>query len=125
MELLPACVLGTRQTTPSDWAAPTASELAGPLPWYKTVVGGADSTEEAPGALCVAGTGTDTVIIEQRGVFQFKTSASTSNTPAAVALREQARKQMVEVAVRRERLAILKVLGMSPTAVEAAKGPTS
>lgn len=91
VELLPSACLGSRQTCPTQWVSPTKSELAGALPWYKTIQGTADATEEAPGALCVAGAATDPFLLEIHGVFEFKGAVASANTPAAVALREELR----------------------------------
>jgi len=116
VELLPAAVLGSRQTVPTAWISPSKSELAGALPWYKTIQGSADPTEEAPAQLVVAGTTTEGYVLEVSGVFEFKGAVATANTPAAIKLREELRVlRLARVdAVERERL--LAVLGTTRTA---------
>jgi len=99
-ELLPVAVLGSRATHPTDWVRPSKAELAGPFPWYKTIVGTADSTEEFPGVLIVAGTGTEGYILEVQGIWEFKTAVSTSNTPENVMARRAAERAAAAVKLR-------------------------
>ncbi len=110
MELLPSAYLGQRQTTPTDWIRVSQSELAGPLPWYKSVNGTSDTTEEAPGYLVFAGGGTNTVTLELKAVVQFKTSVAPANTPAAIALLRQRRSLREAVASARARETVSRVL---------------
>jgi len=112
-EILASCVKGVGQTTPSSWVHVQRSELAGPLPWYKSVAGTSDPTEESPGTISIVGTGTETFNIEFKGVFEFKTSVATGNTPLAIRLRELVRKERIEQAQRNERAVLLKILGTS------------
>jgi len=112
-ELLPSTVLGSRATSPSAWVRVPKSELAGPIPWYKTITGTADATEEYPGQLIFVGTGTETITVETRGVFEFKGSVATANTPAALKLREELRELRQSRAHEAERLRLLSVLGRS------------
>jgi hypothetical protein len=109
-EILASCSKGVGQTTPSSWVRVSKSELAGPFPWYKSVAGTADPTEESPGTISIVGTGTETFIIEFKGVFEFKTSVATGNTPLAIRLRELVRKERIELAQRNERAVLLKIL---------------
>lgn len=91
-ELLPSVYSPSTQTIPSNWVHVPRVDLAGPLPWYKSIAGTADATEEAPGSLCIYATqaaGTNgTRYIELVGEFVFKTSVATANTPAAVMARK-------------------------------------
>jgi len=80
-ELLSSCFLAGETTVPTEWVECSGAEISGPLPWYKSVSGAADATEEAPGYFVVVGTGTETFNAEIRGILQFKTSISTANTP--------------------------------------------
>jgi hypothetical protein len=114
-ELLPSCVKGVGQTIPSNWVHPSRSELAGPFPWYKTVAGSADVTEEIPGALVIVGTGTEDYSVEFKGVFEFKTGVNSANTPLELKLRALVRRERVENMQRLEREAILKILSTAPT----------
>lgn len=113
-ELLPSCCMAADATVPSEWIRVPRTDLAGPLPWYKTIAGTADATEESPGNLIVAGNATDAYFLELRGVFEFKTSVSAGNTPLEVALRKQLREERTLAMIANERKSILKVLG-TPT----------
>jgi hypothetical protein len=88
-ELLPSTVIGGDATVPSSWVDIPKEDLAGPFPWYKTVPGGADPTEEQPGSIQIAGTGTDVFLIEMEGLFEFKTAVGTGNTPDEVVARQR------------------------------------
>jgi hypothetical protein len=105
--------MGGRQTNPTNWVSVPKSELAGPFPWYKTIPGGTDVTEELPGVIYVAGTTTDPYTMEVSGVFEFKSSIATNNTPAAVVLKQQLRDVRVRSALERRRAEMLAVLGGS------------
>ncbi len=109
-QLLPSVILTTTTTVPTEWCSVSPSELAGPFPWYKSVAGAADATEESPGYMCVAGTGSEVYFIEARGVFEFKTSVATANTPAELALMLAKRSQREAEARSRARQQLLRVL---------------
>lgn len=118
MELLPSIFLSGSEaagqmstTTPTTWVSVSRQDLAGPLPWYKTIPGTADATEEAPGVLSVVGTGTNTFNLEIRGVFEFKTAVSTANTPAEVTLRRLIREERRLDIANRAKLRMLGLLG--------------
>jgi len=117
VELIPSTYIAGNTTIPSSWVSVPQKDLAGPFPWYKTVAGGADPTEEAPGVICIGGTSTDAFSLEFEVTFEFKTSVATANTPVALQLRERVRSERImrEFAVERNRL--LKILGVSPTAL--------
>lgn len=124
-ELIYGTCLGGDQTTPTNWVKVPAKELAGPFPWYKTIPGTVDSTEEIPGAIYVAGTTTDPFLMELCGVFEFKSSIATNNTPAALALAREIRAARVRSAQERRRAEMLAVLGGSgATGVLATPAPT-
>lgn len=110
MELLPAVVLSSYVTVPTDWVRVPKTDLAGPLPWYKSIAGGADATEEAPGAIRIVGTSTDTFKIEVCGVFEFKTAVATGNTPVEVELRRKLRAVRLESELLLQRDRLLKVI---------------
>jgi len=114
-ELLPSAIIGIQATTPTNWVKPSKSELSGCFPWYKTIQGTADSTEESPGVLCYCGNSTDPVCVEIVGVFEFKGAVATANTPSALKLREELRAlRLARIdSVERERL--LSVLGKTST----------
>jgi hypothetical protein len=115
-EVLSSTIKGVGQTVYSEWVKVTRQELAGPFPWYKSIAGAADPTEESPGTLILRGTGTDTYTLEVRGVFEFKTSVSTANTPAALQLRKRVREERLANLVLAERDILMKILGGGVTA---------
>ncbi len=110
MELLPSVTLENGQIVPTEWVRVPAIDLSGPLPWYKTVAGGADVSEESPAVLAIAGTGTDPYVLEVRGVFEFKVACATANTPMAVNLRRLLREEKLLSVMSRERDILLKIL---------------
>lgn len=114
-ELLPSCIKGVGQTTPSNWVRVPRADLAGPFPWYKTVLGTADPTEESPGQFVCVGTGTEAFLVEFKGVFEFKTSVNNANTPLARELRARIREERIKVVRDSERAALLKVLSTPGT----------
>jgi len=116
-ELIPSTVLGATQTTPTKWVTVPKADLAGPLPWYKSINGSADVTEEAPGVISISGSGTDTVLAELFYTFEFKTAVAASNTPAAVNLLQSIRAERLLLAREREREVIKQVLGGDPVLV--------
>ncbi len=109
-ELLPSTPLGGRTTCPSDWVHVPKQDLAGPFPWYKSVPGTADPTEEAPGSIIVTGSTTDAFQLEIRGVIEFKTSVATANTPLELRELARIREERVRSAQARQRDVLLKVL---------------
>ncbi len=113
-ELIPACIMPTDQTVPSDWQTVPRCDLAGPLPWYKSIPGTADPTEEAPGYLVANGATTETVTIEMRGVFEFKTSVAPANTPAELALRARLRAERIASSKEAAQKRVLALLGCQP-----------
>jgi hypothetical protein len=125
MELLPSCHLSGSNTVPTEWVRVPKSDLAGPLPWYKSIAGSADATEEAPGAISVFSTGTtDAFSLEVRGVFEFKTAVAPANTPAAVALRDQVRtlRKMDQLLSEKQRLLAVLAAKEPSTGVRALPG---
>lgn len=110
-ELVPSTVKGVGQTVPSPWVNVPKSDLAGPFPWYKTVAGTADATEESPGAIYLVGTGTEAYILELKFTIEFKTAVSSLNTPLFLQLKEAVRKERVDRTRRAERDVLLKILG--------------
>ncbi len=114
-ELLPSTYYGSTYTKPSEWVNISTADLRGPFPWYKALNGTADTTEEAPGNLHFAGTGTDVVVIEVRGVIEFKTSVAPANTPMAAQLRVQARLERLEKEREQARRDLLRLLGSTTT----------
>ncbi len=92
LELLPSTLQETAYTVPSNWVHVEAKDLAGPLPWYKSVPGAADPTEEAPGIMALAGGTSDFPTVELVGVLEFKTPVAPVDTPVMRALRSEIRR---------------------------------
>lgn len=114
-ELLPSTVLGTAATVPSEWVRVSKEELAGPLPWYKTIPGTADATEESPGIVCLSGGASEALVLEMRGTFEFKTAVSALNTPMFANMRMRLREERARVTFASERDLLLKILGTVPS----------
>jgi len=122
-ELLNAVVLSDETTVPSEWCKPGQRELAGMFPWYKTVAGTADTNEEAPGAIYIAGSGAmDNFILEIRGVYEFKTAVATANTPLAIECHRKLREERRAAQLLKEKARITEALGASVP--QQAKTPT-
>jgi hypothetical protein len=114
-ELLPSVVMTRNQTVPTEWIKVSPGDLAGPLPWYKTIPGTADATEEAPGALVFFGSGVLPMTFEVRGLFQFKTSVATANTPDEEQLVVKLRRLRLLSAQEAERKRLLAALAPGRT----------
>jgi len=110
MELLPATLQSVNSTHPSDWVTVPTVDLSGTLPWYKAVAGAADTTEEIPGYICLAGTTTQTVVLELKGVFEFKTAVAAANSPEELRLRALIREVRINHIRDRERAKLLTAL---------------
>jgi len=88
-------VLG--MSIPSEWKRVPAGVLAGMHPWYKTVPGTPEASEEQQGVLCYfeSSGGQSAEYIEIRGVCEFRGAVAAGNTPLDRALatrrREKAR----------------------------------
>lgn len=115
MELLPAAFISNQATVPTEWIHVKKQELSGALPWYKSLIGTADATEEAPGVMSFVGSGTDVLYVEFRGIYEFKTSVSTGNTPQEAILRAKLREERILLHRDRERTKLLSALAV-PTA---------
>jgi hypothetical protein len=113
-ELLASVMKGSNSTVPTEWCRVRNSELSGAFPWYKTIPGTADPTEEAPGYMVLAGGTTGIYTLEMRGVFEFKDAVASGNTPAAVAMRQRIHQERVQLALDKERALLLKVLAQPP-----------
>lgn len=116
-ELIPSCILSGDTTVPTEWVTVPRKDLSGPLPWYKSIAGAADPIEESPGALIVAGAGSDVAGIEYKGVFEFKTSVGTGNTPLQRKLHAQLREEKLAAEISRSRELLLRMLQGVPATV--------
>jgi hypothetical protein len=121
VELIDSTVLGPRSTVPSQWVSVPRKQLAGPFPWYKTIHGTADPTEETPGAIYVAGTTTEPFVLEVVFVIEFKSSVATANTPSLVLLRSQLRELRLKAAADKRRDVLLKALSQASQTTPALK----
>lgn len=116
-ELIPSVLLGGQATVPSEWVSVSAQELSGPFPWYKTIPGAADPTEEAPGSIVVTSTTISAGFsLELRGEIVFKTAVAAANTPSAVRARELARTEKIRAAAAAERDILLRILSTTESA---------
>ncbi len=110
--LVPSVLQTAGQSIPTEWMSIPAKSLQGPFPWYKTVAGTADVTEEVVGTLCFAGGATDTLYYELRGEIEFKGALPTTSTPLALELRSKLREERRNALLERERKELLKVFSL-------------
>jgi hypothetical protein len=120
-ELLSSTAFGGDSTVPSSWVKPTKEELSGPLPWYKSIAGSADTTEEQPGQIIVAGNASEGFMLEIEGVVEFKVSVGTGNTPAQLQLLSELRRLRQREADEKARTEVIRSLA-SVAPVPIAKG---
>ena len=98
------------QTVPSEWIKVDPKELSGALPWYKSVRGSADVTEEAPGVLVFGGAGSAAIFMEVRALYEFKAPVAPANTPLTLELRSKLRQEIAREAAGRKRDELLRLL---------------
>ncbi len=129
MELLPSTYLGPSQQVPSKWVNVPRKDLAGPLSWYKTVLGTADATEESPGVLVVTHTTMVFWAVEAYITYEFKAAVAPGNTPAALAYQRAVaaeRKRALQEGQRARLLSVLAApLAAAPTLPPTAGGSSS
>lgn len=118
MEVVPCAYMASTTTDPSEWIHVPSEDLRGVFPWYKSIAGGADSTEEAPGQLSIySGNASGAYLIEIRGRIEFAGSVPPANTPEELALLRALRLKREKEVRERERAGLLSVLsGGSQTA---------
>jgi predicted enzyme related to lactoylglutathione lyase len=114
---------GSRATVPSAWCEVAPEDLKGAFPWYKSVQGTPDTSEEIVGYIYLAGSTTESISLEVRGVMEFKQSIAPANTPMEVELRARLRQERQAAAATREREVLLKAL--SPPSVRQGFFPPS
>lgn len=116
-ELIPSTHLNSGMSVPTQWVNVPKPDLRGPLEWYKTIPGTADPTEEAPGLLVYSMTGTGsvayTILIEVRGVFEFKTAVATGATPLMRELLSRLHEEKERVVREREKNQVLRTLAFA------------
>ncbi len=115
MECINSAYLSVRAIQPTGWVDVPPADLQGPFPWYKTVQGTPDTSEEIVGYVFLTGSGTNSVAVEFDGVMEFKEAIAPANTPAAVEARRKLRQEQLSMALRRERAAVLSLLTVGPT----------
>ncbi len=120
MEIVNSCYLSIRSTVPSQWVEVPPTDLRGPFPWYKTVQGTPDTSEEIVGYVFLTGSGTNSVLLEFEGDMQFKEGIAPANTPAAVELRRRLREEQAQRLVAKERANVLALISNSTLAPSAA-----
>lgn len=103
-EGLNSIVLSTGITTPSQWSRVPKGVLAGMHPWYKTIPGTPEASEELQGGIYAAASTTGS-ILEWEGVCEFRSAISAGNTPMERAL----------AARRREKARIMGLLALDTT----------
>lgn len=115
MEVIPSLYMGLNCTTSSGWKDVPKADLTGPLPWYKSLLGTADATEESPGlfvmvkqALAQCGPA-----VEIEGVYEFRAAIAPANTPMLLKLQAEVSAARRSAALQREREALLRVLAPS------------
>ncbi len=87
-ELVSSCILTANNTHPTEWVVVPQQDLAGPLPWYKTIAGASVYEESFPGVLYIAGSTTNAFGLEVRGIYEFRQAVAAANTPAALQARQ-------------------------------------
>ncbi len=113
MEIVPSVYQTSTEVVPSSWVVVPKSDLAGPLPWYKTQT--TTGNDEFPGYLVTVGSNLD---IEYMATLEFKGSVDPANTPAWQEFRRKYREEIAarQYQVERERLvAILAMKGLTAT----------
>lgn len=75
------CFITERQVTPTPWIKVPRAVLQSYGNWYKTVVGTPDVATEIQGGIYVAGTGTDSFVVEVSAVIEFKDLVVAGATP--------------------------------------------
>ncbi len=113
MELIPSCFLSNYQQVPTKWVNVSKADLAGPLPWYKSVLGAADATEESPGVIVVNGTGANTYYLEILATYEFKGGVAPANTPEALAMLRRFHELKAAKELLCERQRLLGIIGYS------------
>ncbi len=95
-ETIQSIVKGIGQTCPTDWVHVPQGVLHGMHSWYKSVAGTPESAEEVQGQLFVRTSAGDTtaVLVEIRGVCEFRAAIDTGSTPLDRALARRRREKM-------------------------------
>jgi hypothetical protein len=100
-------------TVPSQWVRIPHKSLRGEFPWYKTIAGSQDISEEVLGFLCAwSSNATGLVTFEWRGIIEFKDPVDDSNTPLLREARRKARelrRKAIDMVARRKLLGVITI----------------
>lgn len=113
MELSCSAYMDQTQTVPSEWHNVNSNDLRGPFPWYRTIDGTFDSSEEYPARMVIVGTGTDAYSIEFYATVEFKEGAAPANIPFDLALLKQKRQDRIDREIAKQRVKLLALLATS------------
>jgi len=102
--------MGIRETVPTDWVTIAPADLAGALPWYKTVGGTSDVNDDLPGSFISIGTGAEVMLWEYEYSVELKGAVNTASTPEQIFERLARRKHAEDL---RRRAEILGLFGPS------------
>jgi len=100
-EVLNSVMIGVGETIPSNWSNISKGVLSGMHPWYKTVAGTPESSEEIQGNVCIfegSGAGVS-VVLEISGVCAMRAGVNAGNTPLdrQLALRRREKQRIVSL----------------------------
>jgi len=93
MEILNSVYLTGVETVPTPWSEVPKPVLAGMHPWYKTIPGTPEASEEFQGGLYGACTTSSVLRLEIEGVCQFRAAVAAGNTPLERALAARTREK--------------------------------
>lgn len=110
-EVVHSTVVSQSATVPSAWVMVPRAVLSGPFNWYKSLASSLDTSEEQQGVIAIAGTGTDSFLLEVSGTYEFRGSAATVNTP-----------MLLEATRLRQRNKLLSILATPAPAAGSSKG---
>lgn len=98
IEILNSILISAARTTPSEWSQVPKGVLAGMHPWYKTVVGTPEASEELQGILTYNSNAVSS-LLEWEGVCEFRAAVAAANTPLerALAARKREKKRIMAV----------------------------
>jgi len=111
---------GTGETTWSRWVTVPSSVCAGEFSWYQTLVGTFTQSQATPFTIVWAGSTSGVIQTEFYFTLEFKSQANTSDTPAALLLRQRVREERALGILASDHMAIAKALAVpcSPSVVQ-------
>jgi len=113
-EILNCVLIAPGETVASQWSDVPKGVLAGMHPWYKSVAGTPEASEEQQGVICLVETSAAStfVFIEVEGICAFRAAVNAGNTPMERAL----------AARKRERARILSLIATPDSVVKKGEG---